>query len=105
MKKSLLNIHPDATPALLSHTPEKDIIFYCKDVIRKLADCGLGKFVEAITIHELYHEWNRHNVDSVEEAVQSELLVDQEMQTEFPELYLILENTTKKLIKKRKKRR
>ena len=104
LNNSPLTINPDTTPAVIAHLPERDTIIFCPETIEDMKQFAgikrLCDFIEALTLHELYHEWNRHRIESKLQALESEMQVDIEMQNDFPKLYRLLENVTKKLINK-----
>jgi len=105
LRDSLLETDLYTTPAVIAHTPNRDIIIFCPEIIESLKPRNLRRFIEAIVMHELYHEWNRHRIESRLQALESEMQVDIELKNDFPQLHKELKGVIKKLINKRERSR
>lgn len=86
--------HLDTTPCLVIETKGGPIISYCPEIIDQLTvQFPHGKkrlFLEAITLHELYHIWNRLRARNAQDAVFSEGLVAMELNQRYPEHMTVL---------------
>ena len=92
--------HLNKTPCFVAEMKGGDVIYYCKDIINGLIK-GLRKetrvkFVEGITLHELFHIYNQIPVNSRAGALFSEELVHEELDEKFPEQANVLKRFKKK---------
>jgi hypothetical protein len=88
-----LKKHLHKTPCFIAETKGGSIIYFCEEIINELikkhkVDSKL--FVKAITLHELYHEYNNLAINNEDAALFSEELVHQEMKKQFPKEYKFL---------------
>ncbi len=94
-----LEKHVDKTPCFVAHLPEGECLCFCMKVISNFVKGRQAPytrlFIRAITLHELYHIYNHHRIDSAEEAVKSEEEVHEEIRHDFPEIARILEHIEK----------
>tara|TARA_Y100000310_G_scaffold271315_1_gene285742 strand:+ start:1760 stop:2173 length:414 start_codon:yes stop_codon:yes gene_type:complete len=95
-----LKKHLSKTPCFVAEMKGGDVIYYCEEIINELTK-GMYKdkkkmFVEAVTIHELYHIWNKIEVGNQEDALFSEELVWEETKKEYPEHYKLLKKFSKR---------
>ena len=81
--------HLNTTPCLVVETKGGPIISYCKEIIDQLTvqfpAAKKRLFLEAITLHELYHIRNRLRARNAEDAVFSEGLVAIELKQRYPQ--------------------
>lgn len=101
--------HPRYTPAFFAKLPHGNCIFYCPEIINALTKNFQREdrilFIEAITLHELYHIKNNFHIKTIQEALDSEKLVHKQLHEDYPEVSHILESLekqhSKRLIKKK----
>jgi len=78
------------------------MIYYCEDIIKNLAHAFTYEkkklFIEAITLHELFHLRNKLHVFTQEEAVFSEELVERELKAFYPRHWKVLEECRSKIL-------
>ena len=88
--------HLKYTPAFVAHLPERDCICYCPDIVNGLMKNKQKEkyflFVQAVTLHELFHIKNAENGVCACSSVDSEKLVDSELKAEFPKHAELLES-------------
>ena len=83
--------HLSKTPCFLAEMRGGTVIYYCLDIINEMGKkIDKHTFVRAITLHELYHGYNRMKVDTEEKALFSEALVYKEMKKDFPKEFKFL---------------
>ena len=92
--------HLNKTPCFVAEMKGGDVIYYCEDIINGLVT-GLRKetrikFIEGITLHELFHVYNHMPVNSRSGALFSEELVHEELDEKFPEQAKVLKRFKKK---------
>jgi len=96
-----LKKHLKYTPAFVAHLPERDCICFCPDVINDLMKHKQRDkailFVQAVTLHELFHIKNAETGSCPCSSVESEVLVDQELQNEFPDHAEMLDSIKKNI--------
>lgn len=85
-----LTKHLSKTPCFVAEMKGGDVIYFCEEVVNSLVK-GLRrenkvKFVEGVTLHELYHIYNNIPVESRAGAIFSEELVHSELDKDFPEI-------------------
>tara|TARA_Y100000310_G_scaffold274256_1_gene290155 strand:- start:310 stop:723 length:414 start_codon:yes stop_codon:yes gene_type:complete len=85
-----LKKHLGKTPCFVASMKGGDVIYFCEDIVNGLVK-GLRrdnkvKFVEGVTLHELYHVYNNIPVGSRSGAIFSEELVHSELDKDFPEI-------------------
>jgi len=85
-----LKKHLSRTPCFVASMKGGDVIYFCEDIVNGLTK-GLRKdnkvkFVEGVTLHELYHVYNNIPVESRSGAIFSEELVHSELDRDFPEI-------------------
>ncbi len=95
-----LKKHLSKTPCFVVEMKGGDVIYYCEEIINALVK-GLRKetrvkFIEGITLHELFHIYNQIPVASRNSALFSEELVHEELDEKFPEQSKILKRFKKK---------
>ncbi|QQG38904.1 MAG: hypothetical protein HYS32_00355 [Candidatus Woesearchaeota archaeon] len=68
-------------------------VYFCVEVLLQLLNKieDHAGFVKALTLHELYHIWNRHFVNTEWEALESEAKVHYELGKDFPQYAKLLE--------------
>jgi len=95
-----LKKHVSKTPCFVMETKGGNVMYFCVEIINALTkDFTLEKkkmFIEAVTLHELFHIWNHLRVRSGEEAVFSEEVVWNEMDKFYPKHNKILRSFKKK---------
>ncbi|MFH0752141.1 MAG: hypothetical protein V1914_00930 [archaeon] len=89
LSDSGLKKHLKYTPAFVAHLPERDCVCFCPEIINDLMrhkqkDSFLF-FVQALTLHELFHIKNAESGSCDCCSVESEALVHRELSSEFPE--------------------
>lgn len=91
-----LKKHLKYTPAFVAHLPERDCICFCAEIINDLMKHRQREsflfFVQALTLHELFHIKNAKDGSCACSSVESEQLVHEELRSEFPEHAKILDN-------------
>jgi len=96
LNDSSLKKHLKYTPAFVAHLPERDCICYCPDIVNELMKHKQKEksflFIQAITLHELFHIKNAENGACACSSVESEKLVDEELKAEFPQHAELLES-------------
>ena len=94
-----LEKHIEYTPCFVAEMKEGSIIYFCEEIINNLTkEFNSEKkklFLQAITLHELLHIWNKLHVFTGEEAVFSESLVDKELKAFYPRQHKILQEIEK----------
>jgi len=89
LNDSGLKKHLKYTPAFVAHLPERDCICFCPDVINELMSHRKKEdvlfFVQAVTLHELFHVKNAELGLCPCSSPESEGLVHSELRAEFPE--------------------
>ena len=95
LKDVSLEIDPEKTPSFVAHLPDGELVVFCKVIIDRMiskkTQRGQRSFVEAITVHELFHIWNRHRCITSEEAILSEKEVHREIRKKYPRLAKVLD--------------
>jgi len=93
LKDSTIEANLEKTPAFVAHLPDGELIVFCNEIIEQLTSNmkDKRKFIEAVTMHELFHIWNKHRCVTSEEALMSEEEVHEEIKKEFPGLAKVLE--------------
>ena len=98
-----LKKHLHLTPCFVAEMKGGNIIYYCEEIIQKLInDFSKDKqkiFLEAITLHELFHIWNKIPINDAEEAIASELIVHEEIKKIYPKENKILNEFQQKINK------
>lgn len=98
-----LKKHLEKTPCFIIEMKGGDIIYYCEEIINNLTkDLSKEKkkeFLEAITIHELFHIWNKIQAKDVNSAIFSEEIVHEELRKSYPKHQKILEEFERKIFK------
>lgn len=84
-----LKKHVDKTPCFVAEMREGAVIYYCLEVINCLTK-GFSRekeklFVEAVTLHELFHLWNKVTVLTSGAAESSEELAWEELNILYPQ--------------------
>ena len=102
-----LKKHLHLTPCFVVETRGGNIIYYCEEIINNLIkEFHIDKkklFLEAITIHELFHIWNKLPADDSEDAIASELIVHQEIKKIYPKEDQVINELQQKINKFSKK--
>ncbi|MFH1972079.1 MAG: hypothetical protein ABIJ18_01230 [archaeon] len=92
-----LKKHLNKTPCFIAEMKGGYVIYYCMEIINELIEeykiSNPLIFIRAITLHELYHEYNRIKVNSEYQAQFSENLTFIEMKKDFPKEYSFLVST------------
>ena len=92
--------HLSKTPCFVAEMKGGNVIYFCEDIVNHLTKGfhrdNKKKFVEAVTLHELFHIWNNFKVRNSEEAMFSENLVWSEMKKIYPEHFKFLIKFVKK---------
>jgi len=87
--------HVDKTPCFTAEMKGGNVIYFCQEVVnnfvKNFSREMKKKFIEALTLHELLHIWNRLHVHTADEAVFSEKLVHKEMKNFYPSHFRVLE--------------
>lgn len=78
------------TPALTANKKDVVEIHFCPEIIKSLSNSK--KFVEALTLHELYHIKNNLKIETEIDAIYSEEKVHNELRNDFPKYEDLLEN-------------
>ena len=95
LKDVSLEIDPEKTPSFVAHLPDGELVVFCEEIISKMlsgkSETERKRFIEAITIHELFHIWNRRRCITSEEAVLSEKEVHREIRKKYPKLAKVLD--------------
>ena len=89
-----LKKHLNKTPCFVAETKGGSIIYFCEEIINDLIKkhkVSPKLFIKAITLHELYHEYNNLAVNTQQAALFSEILVHKEMKKQYPKEYKFLE--------------
>ena len=98
-----LKKHLNLTPCFVVETKGGNIIYFCEEIINNLIkDFSKDKqklFLEGITVHELFHIWNKLPAADAEDAIASELVVHQEIRKLYPKENKIIEELEQKLNK------
>lgn len=99
LKDTGLKSHPKYTPAFVAHLPERDCICFCSEIVNDLMKRKAREraifFVQALTIHELFHIKNAELGSCPCSSAESEKLVDSELRFEFPEHAVMLDSVKK----------
>ncbi len=94
-----LEKHLDKTPCFIAEMKGGNVIYFCEEIINHLTKGFSNEkkkiFLQAITLHELFHMRNKLHVFTGEEAVFSEKLVDKELKTFYPRHHNLLLSITK----------
>lgn len=77
------------TPALTAFKQDCVEIHFCPDIINSLSKSK--KFIEALTMHELYHIRNHMQINTEIDALFSEDKTHSELETDFPKYAELLE--------------
>ncbi len=89
-----LRKHLNKTPCFVAEMKGGNVIYFCEEIVSDLIKNfnreNKKKFIEAITLHELFHIWNNFRVSNNQEAIFSENLVWQEMENLYPKHYKFL---------------
>jgi len=92
-----LRKHLNKTPCFIAEMKGGSVIYFCIEIINELLEDYKIKdskqFIRALTLHELYHEYNNIKVNSEYQAQFSENLVYTEMEKDFPEEFKFLVKT------------
>ena len=95
LKDVSLEIDPEKTPSFVAHLPDGELVVFCAEIIDKMVSKKTKReqksFIEAITIHELFHIWNHHRCITSEEAILSEKEVHKEIRKKYPKLSKVLD--------------
>jgi hypothetical protein len=87
--------HVNFTPCFVAQMKGGRVIYFCKqtvvDFVSGLSHFNQRLFIEAVTLHELFHVWNDIQVRSEGDLVFSEALVHEELREMFPKHSLLLE--------------
>ena len=90
-----LQKHLEKTPCFVMEMKGGNVVYYCIEIIDNLTKgwrkLSKDKFVEAITVHEFLHSYNKIPVSDRGSAIFSESLVHNEMRREFPKLSRVLD--------------
>ncbi len=82
------------TPSFVAHLPDGELICLCPEIINNLtknkSENYRKRFVQAITMHELFHIHNMHLALTENDALKSEKEVHRQLEKEFPGLAKIL---------------
>tara|TARA_Y100000310_G_C20654540_1_gene801310 strand:+ start:986 stop:1405 length:420 start_codon:yes stop_codon:yes gene_type:complete len=92
--------HLNKTPCFVAQMKGGDVIYFCREIVNELTD-GFSRekkkvFIEAVTLHELFHVWNRLDVRTRKGAEASEDVVYAELKTLYPKHYKILRQFAQK---------
>ena len=102
-----LKKHLHLTPCFVAEMKGGNIIYYCEEIIQDLTKDlpkdKKKKFLEAITIHELFHIWNKLPATDAEDAIASELIVHTEIKKFYPKENEIIEEFQQNINKFSKK--
>ena len=94
LSESPLEMHLEYTPAFVAHLPEGELVCFCMDILKNFLQGDKEekkKVIKAITIHELFHIYNKKRAKDGKEALRSEAAVHQEIKKYFKEYYALLE--------------
>ena len=76
LKDSPLLLSVENTPSFVAHLPDGDLVCLCPEIIDNITKSKNGyykkRFVQAITMHELFHIRNMHFALTEKEALLSE---------------------------------
>lgn len=78
------------TPALTCYKQDNIEVCFCPEIINSLSKSK--KFIEALTMHELYHIKNHISIKNEIDALMSEDKVHYELETDFPKYAELLES-------------
>ncbi len=95
LKDVSLDIDPEKTPSFVAHLPDGELVVFCDEIINKMitkkSKAEQKMFIEAITMHELFHIWNHHRCITSEDAILSEKEVHREIRKKYPRLAKVLD--------------
>lgn len=98
-----LKKHLHLTPCFVAETKGGNIIYYCEEIINNLTENFPKEkqklFLEGITLHELFHIWNKLPASDEEDAIASEAIVHKEIQKLYPKENTIIEELQQKVNK------
>jgi len=92
-----LKKHLHETPCFVAEMKGGSVLYFCLEIMDELIQRynirDNKMFLRAVTLHELYHVYNKMKANNEENAVFSELLVYNELKKDFPDEYEFLKKT------------
>jgi hypothetical protein len=99
LELSEIKAHLDKTPCFVMEMKGGCLIYFCEEIINNLtkdfSEKKLKLFLEGITLHELFHIWNRLQAKDANSALFSEELVHEELKELYPKQSEVLEEFQK----------